>query len=717
MLNLYIIKNLLKYDVYTKYRHYIHPTKDEKELNHIYAILDNLINQYQRDITFDELELSVLSQYPEYDFLIEQLSNAEIDPAIIQQTINSITNRSLAHQLALLAIDVSEGKKDMEDILTFYTKLTGRQQQEHIEWVTDDLEEIYNETVHKPGLRWRLPTLNRMLGSLRKGDFGFIFARPETGKTTFLASEVTHFAHQAESEILWFNNEEQGSKVKTRCYQATLACDLTKLYSDRSRANELFIKKTGGKIKIFDNAAVHRKQVENLCKSMQPSLIIFDQIDKIRGFHNDRKDLELGDVYIWARELAKTYAPVIGVCQADASGEGKKWLDMGNVSNAKCLTPSTKVLMYNGNWRRIDQIEVGEQVMGVDSTPRNVLDTAYGEEEMYSVQHKIGGDTYVVNKAHILSLITNSGKYIDKNVLSYNKSDFGYRVGHELPEQSLPIDPYFLGIWLGDGGKDKAEITTIDPEIIQTVRDECNTWGCTYTQYLEQGHIVHARMRYKQGVKHPFLNKLKELDLFKRKHIPSVYFKGSIQQRLSLIAGLLDTDGTKVVRKHEYYVFSNANYLLALGLKDLALSCGLMATFKQRGKYYYTSISGNDLSVIPCRIARKKSDYKGYKDVLKSRLIINTIGIGEYAGILIDGDHKFIIENNIVTHNTSKQAEADWILGIGKTNEIGMEHIRYLHLSKNKLSGDEDTVPELRHGRCEVVIKPNIARYAEIGDN
>lgn len=400
MLNLYIIKNLLKYDVYTKYRHYIHPTKDEKELLNIYTILDSLIDLYQRDLTLDELKLAVLTKYPEYDFLIEQLTHAEIAPEVIQQTIDNITDRSLAHQLALLAIDVSEGKKKMEAILDFYTKIAGREQQEKIEFVTDDLEEIYNETVHKPGLRWRLPTLNRMLGSLRKGDFGFIFARPETGKTTFLASEVTHFARQATSEILWFNNEEQGSKVKTRCYQATLACDLTKLYSDRPKAHELFLKHTAGRIKIFDNAAIHRRQVENLCKSMQPSLIIFDQIDKIRGFHNDRKDLELGDVYIWARELAKTYAPVIGVCQADASGEGKKWLDMGNVSNAK----------------------------------------------------------------------------------------------------------------------------------------------------------------------------------------------------------------------------------------------------------------------------------------------------------------------------TSKQSEADWILGIGKTNEIGLEHIRYLHLSKNKLSGDEDTIPDLRHGKCEVVIKPNIARYAEIGD-
>ena len=68
---------------------------------------------------------------------------------------------------------------------------------------------------------------------------------------------------------------------------------------------------------------------------MQPSLIIFDQVDKIKGFDGDRMDLQLGSIYQWSRELAKTYAPVIAVTQADGSGEGQKFLTMANVANAK----------------------------------------------------------------------------------------------------------------------------------------------------------------------------------------------------------------------------------------------------------------------------------------------------------------------------------------------------------------------------------------------
>ena len=75
--------------------------------------------------------------------------------------------------------------------------------------------------------------------------------------------------------------------------------------------------------------------VEKVCKQYQPSLVIFDQIDKIHGFTNDREDLRLGQIYQWARELAKEYCPVIAVCQADGTGEGQKWLTMANVANAK----------------------------------------------------------------------------------------------------------------------------------------------------------------------------------------------------------------------------------------------------------------------------------------------------------------------------------------------------------------------------------------------
>lgn len=208
------------------------------------------------------------------------------------------------------------------------------------EFVTDDIERLYNETTGTPGLRWRLKALNESMGSLRKGDFGFLFARPETGKTTFLASEITHFAGQTDRPIIWFNNEEGGYKVKVRIMQAALGCSLTELYSDRQRSYNRYMELTKGNIRLKDSATINKREIEQLCKELNPSLVVIDQIDKIKGFDADREDLRLGNIYIWAREIAKTYCPVIGVCQASVEGEGKKWLTMDNVANAKTAKQS-----------------------------------------------------------------------------------------------------------------------------------------------------------------------------------------------------------------------------------------------------------------------------------------------------------------------------------------------------------------------------------------
>jgi replicative DNA helicase len=199
-----------------------------------------------------------------------------------------------------------------------------------------DLRKLHETQVATPGLRWRLNFLNKSLGSLRQGDFGFIFARPETGKTTFLASEISKMIQQTDGEVLWFNNEEQGNKVAIRCYQAVLGVTTEKLFSNLDMYQKQFEDLVQNRIKIYDFEDSSRaSRIEAILKESNPALIIFDQIDKIKGFKGDRNDLELKAIYQWAREIAKTYAPVIGVSQAGGEAEGKLWLTMDMVDGSK----------------------------------------------------------------------------------------------------------------------------------------------------------------------------------------------------------------------------------------------------------------------------------------------------------------------------------------------------------------------------------------------
>ena len=338
-----IIIYLLKYNTYNKYISYIDTNNENKELVFLYTCLKELHTTYKKDLSLEEFSMYCLSKVNDKDrqvveSLLMGLQGATIDERLIGDILTTLRNKKLAYELALVSLDVSEGRSSVERIFSTMNAFEQKREIEQIEFVSGNLNELYNEAIKTTGLRWRLSTLNRMLGSLRRGDFGFIFARPETGKTTFLASEITFFATQlseSSGPILWFNNEEQGSKVMLRCIQASLGISQAELFSNINHYQSAFDSNGGQFIKIFDSANIHRRQVEQLCKELNPALVVFDQIDKIKGFTDDREDLRLGAIYIWSRELAKTYCPVIGVCQADASGEGKRYLTMENVANAK----------------------------------------------------------------------------------------------------------------------------------------------------------------------------------------------------------------------------------------------------------------------------------------------------------------------------------------------------------------------------------------------
>lgn len=288
-----------------------------------------------------DLELAYYTEYPSdlsdiTKDIFTKLSSIDVPLERVIEYLEAFKQHQAAQAIAESAQRVLEGSERFERLSELVATNSEVSSVEHEDrFVTDNLEELYEHTYKEQGLRWRLKTLNKSLGSLRRGDFGFLFARPETGKTTFLASEVTFMASQSEGPILWFNNEEQGSKVKIRCYQAALGLPLQELFRDRGKSAKTYKDLVGDKIRIFDSASIYRKEVERLCKELSPSLIVFDQIDKIKGFSEDRNDLELGAIYIWARELAKEFCPVIGVCQAGGTGEGKKYLSMDDVVNAK----------------------------------------------------------------------------------------------------------------------------------------------------------------------------------------------------------------------------------------------------------------------------------------------------------------------------------------------------------------------------------------------
>ena len=252
---LLIIKYLLKYNLYKQYKPYVKIPPEYREVLKIWYSLERLQEKYpDRDKSLGDLGLMVQTCYPNlHDVekqaiqkLLDKLDQTGDSDEILQNLLQTLVQRTRAREIALAAFEVSEGRADAGKLAVLATSF----QDEHIstisaesktwDFVTEDLFELEQNTVRTPGLKWRLECLNRSLGPLRAGDFGFVFARPETGKTTFLASEVTWMASQAEKPVIWFNNEEQGEKVRIRTYQAALGLTTDQLWAFKEKHTTLY---------------------------------------------------------------------------------------------------------------------------------------------------------------------------------------------------------------------------------------------------------------------------------------------------------------------------------------------------------------------------------------------------------------------------------------------------------------------------------------------
>jgi hypothetical protein len=343
-----IIKLFLDRVSYEKY----HSLLDYKHIKEHYLIVYRVLLLLQKvysdsecnTIGIEELHALYLSSYPAKDLALFEAFLAELQKAEptepVTKYLETLVFRKETEEFALKALEVANGSVQLdrfkESLEAYKEKLNVlAESKEKTKGVDLSLKNLLAAEVGEGGLNWRLRCLQDALGPLRKGDFGFVFARPETGKTTFLASEVSHMLMDASGPVLWINNEERGTKVILRIYCAVLGTNLTNILSNQERAEHEFNQRTGGRLIFIDDASPRKSFIERLCKEHEPSLIVIDQLDKVTGFTADREDLVLSHIYVWARELAKKYGPVIGATQAGGDAEGLKWLNMAHVMGSK----------------------------------------------------------------------------------------------------------------------------------------------------------------------------------------------------------------------------------------------------------------------------------------------------------------------------------------------------------------------------------------------
>lgn len=304
--------------------------------------------------------------------------------------------------------------------------------------------------------------------------------------------------------------------------------------------------------------------------------------------------------------------------------------------HGKCEAVGTPVRMYDGTIKKVEDVVVGDLLMGIDSKPRRVVATRRGHDSMMYRIDQSRGDSYIVNSRHICTLIekdrngsiaTASKRIVDIDIptlLSKTPNRVkeryrGFKVAVQYPARPVEIEPYSFG--------------------------------------------YNARSNSR---------------------IPEQYLVNSEEVRLQVLAGLIDSDGNYW---QGGYHFSNTNYQLVCDVKNLADSLGFCTRMgggtrycKALGRDYSSwcvTISG-ELDRIPVKIARKKvqtdwSAKTSHKDwgtidgvhpTVVSSLKITSVGEGDYISITTDGDHRFVLGDGTVTHNSFyfSNAYAAWQL-------------------------------------------------------
>ena len=344
----------------------------------------------------------------------------------------------------------------------------------------------------------------------------------------------------------------------------------------------------------------------------------------------------------------------------------------------KCLGKGTKVVMFNGTLKKVEDVVPGDLLMGDDSTPRRVLSIARGRERMYWVRQNRGVD-YRVNESHILSLkrSRNEGPHTQRDVLNITvreyltkstkfKSNYkGYKVGVEFPERPLPVEPYFLGLWLGDGHAYSSRITTADSEIVGYLADYASSLDLPLVKYQQAGRCpIYAITRgFRGGQKfYSLQDELRTLNLIQNKHIPENYLLNSRSNRLKLLAGLIDSDGHFLEQSNGYEL--TTKYLdLAQQIKYLADTLGFRTSLNAKrasirsigfeSEVYRVRIYG-DIDCIPVRIERKKARaWASPVDWQVTGIKVEYDQVDDYYGFEIDGNRLFLLEDMTVTHNTA----------------------------------------------------------------
>lgn len=340
----------------------------------------------------------------------------------------------------------------------------------------------------------------------------------------------------------------------------------------------------------------------------------------------------------------------------------------------KCLGFNTPILMYNGSIKMVQDITIGDKLMGDDSKPRIVKSLARGQEQMYKIiQFHPNAKNYIVNSSHILSLYDpKKNKIVDIGVEDYLKLNnintcspgqtqtiytknkymvkgglYGFKVNVNFELKPISINPYELGYWIG---KNFTKNILNQEELKQINQIQKYLYKIKYNSNMEQNYIFELS------------------DYF----IPPDYKTNHYEIQLKILGGLIDSMGK--------YDENEINYFYQIGYemcKDSQLLQDIIFILNSLGFDYIINnetnqieIYGEQIILIPTQknkinnLSSMKLDYFEKSNINYYKIKVEKLGIDDYYGFEIDGNKRFLLGDFTVTHNTMLAIYLSWKLGL-----------------------------------------------------
>jgi replicative DNA helicase len=291
-----------------------------------------------------------------YGHLFNQVCGEDVDPAIAEGLMRRLVEAATAYDVASLIEKFNAGEEvDLRAGLTGYLDQYDAQIIRKVKnpQVLDPIEDLLKAEEDDVGLHWRLGCLNRHIKPIVPGDFIVVAARPDKGKTTFGASELTFMAAQVDKlwpgerrSILWFNNEGPGKRIVTRCFQAALNATIEELValSNAGTIRSKYAEAMGGRggtLRIFDVHGMRNDEIEEIIDQHRPALCLWDMIDNVSfagmGLNNgQRTDQLLEAMYGWVRMMGVKYeCGMMAMSQISADGDGLQWPTLPMLKDSK----------------------------------------------------------------------------------------------------------------------------------------------------------------------------------------------------------------------------------------------------------------------------------------------------------------------------------------------------------------------------------------------